>query len=198
MLISFVGCPCSGKTTTAASVFASLKTLGLPVEFIPEQARLYIAKKRFYQKLSPEEKLPLCNEDQVEIFMKQFYLEEVMTKVCGESMIIVTDSTPLNALLYMTPEKRQGAFVEGLIRDYKRQLSLTKSVLFHAMPTVGHNGFDPNRSHSEEQSKIIAADVDPLLKEFGFSAHVLSGSVEARRDTVLATSMQKYLSEDKC
>lgn len=198
MLVSFAGCPCSGKTTTAAAVFASLKTLGVPVEFIPEQARMYIAEKRYDVSMPLTEKLILTKEDQYKIFVKQMYLERVMTKVCGDNMIIVTDSTPLNALLYLTEEERQGEQFKYIVNVYWRQLMGMKSVLFHAMPTVGHNSFDPNRSHTEEQSKIIAERVYPILKLLGLEHKILEGSVEARRDIVLSTTMQKYLSEDRC
>lgn len=198
MLVSFAGCPCSGKTTTAASVFASLKTLGVPVEFIPEQARSYIAERRYDMDLSPEGKLELSDDDQLEIFLRQLNAQEIMLKVCGESMIVITDSTPLNALLYVSPETRGSHFFQDMIQNYREQLQNTRSLLFHAMPTSGHNHFDPNRSHSEEQSKVIAAEVHPLLTGLGFAHKVLDGSVEARRDTVLAATMQKYLSGDKC
>ena len=46
MYVNFIGAPCSGKTTSAAKLFAELKEMGLEVEFVSEYARLYIAKKR--------------------------------------------------------------------------------------------------------------------------------------------------------
>jgi len=46
MFVGFVGSPLSGKTTVAAKVFAKLKKAGMPVEFIPEQSRFYIAQAR--------------------------------------------------------------------------------------------------------------------------------------------------------
>jgi hypothetical protein len=160
MNVSFVGCPCSGKTTTAAMVFAYLKEAGLPVEFVPEYARQYIAQRRLEQGLSPQDQLKLTDQDQIAIMAKQADMEWTMSKVCGPNVVVVSDSSPLNALLYMRPEARKHSVVRLVLET--RVLPVTDLVCY-ASPIGGQSILDPNRVHDQQQSLLIDAIIPAVL-----------------------------------
>ncbi len=122
MLISFIGSPCSGKTTTAAMFFASLKDAGQLAEFVPEQARIYIAHKKqaeFQKHCDIENAKPekvyggiapwsypvtLTDQDQYEIMCQQRAADSLIYMTAGPGTTIVTDSSPINSLFYMSEE----------------------------------------------------------------------------------------------
>lgn len=162
MLFNFIGCPQSGKTTTAAMVFASMKETGIVAEFIPEQARYYIAKLRVQKNLLPEEKLILNDSNQIEIMKHQVEMDEILVKACGDRVIILSDSSPLNAMLYMSFTCRRSKEVQDLAL---RSLVITKTS-FWAHPIYRPYQQDPNRIHSEEESKSIDKRIPELVSEF--------------------------------
>jgi hypothetical protein len=100
MLIGFIGTPCSGKTTIAAKLFASMKEIGMKTELIVEQARTYIANKRFQEGISYKEKVILTNEDQLSIYKLQSALEFKMKNSCSPDTVIITDTCAFNAGIY--------------------------------------------------------------------------------------------------
>lgn len=165
MIIEFLGCPRSGKTTTAARVFANLKEAGFNCEYIPEQARFYIAQKRVNAGLKPEESLTLDDEDQKNILQKQVIAIHLMLASCGKDAIIVTDSSPYNSLLYMTPEGRSKEIVKNIIKSIKD----LPTIKFYSLPVEWLGGLDPNRIHNQEQSLKINEDIVttilPMLKD---------------------------------
>lgn len=164
MLFNFIGCPQSGKTTTAAMLFSSMKETGMIAEFCPEQARFYIAKLRVKLGLRPEEQLALKDIDQFKIMLAQVEADEILVKACGDKVVIISDSSPLNSMLYMSPEFRDNKDVKDLA---KRSLELT-SMSFHAYPIYKPYLQDPNRIHTEEQSKLIDLQIPALLANYPF------------------------------
>lgn len=170
MLFNFIGCPSSGKTTTAAMVFASLKDVGLIAEFLPEQARRYIAELRYHSYVTPKEKVVLTDEDQLIIMENQVNLDEVFHYACGPDVIIISDSSPLNALLYMNPELWEDPRVENLI---KRSLAIT-DISFYSLPVPKPNeGSDPNRVHTHEQSLEIDKRIPGMIQTIAPDLNVL-------------------------
>lgn len=155
MLVSFVGSPCSGKTTVAALLFAALKDSGVAAEFLPEQARLYIAEKRVATSLAPHDIVALSQIDQVTILLRQLQVEQTMLTACGPNVIIVTDSSPLNSLLYMSKETRDETAVKEAVQKHLRMAGLTFWVKTVTPPLE----LDPNRVHSLETS----LQLDPLV-----------------------------------
>ena len=164
MILSLLGSPRSGKTTVAARVFSNLKEASFGCEFIPEQARLYIAEKRVNNNLKPSDSLTLSDQDQVNIMAKQFLYQQLMLKACGDGAIIVTDSSPLNALLYMSEDSKNTNTVKELVA----QTLQLETLYFYCAPVEWLGGLDPNRIHSREQSLAIDSNIIttiyPLLK----------------------------------
>lgn len=180
MLIGFVGAPISGKTTTAARLFASLKDDGYAAEFIPEQARVRIATKRLTQ---PD--VPLDDTDQARIFKAQALLEDVFV-ASSPSSLVVADATAFLALLYMTP---------GLRLTYldlaKKSVGLF-DILFRCRPVHAGVVYDPNRMHSFEQSVKLDALLDEILVTVGSPKVIeLVGDTRARANHAMTVVMER-------
>lgn len=166
MIINILGCPRSGKTTSAAKLFTNLKENGFKSEFIPEQARFYIAQKRVHLNLKPTDNLTLTDNDQFEILLRQLETENLMLKACGEDAIIVSDSSPFNALLYMSDAYRAE---DQRLSILKNEELIKDRLFFYATPVPWLGGTDPNRIHSKQQSLDIDIKIPtiifPYLKE---------------------------------
>lgn len=137
MLVGFVGAPSSGKTSLAAEVFVTLKKSGLSAEFIAEFARLHIARKR-----RPGQELTLTESDQLHIFDQQHLLEKTMN---NSSTIVITDSSPLNTLLYLPIDLSPTAFVSHPLFAVTLEALSKYSLLVHSSKVFGNGGHDPNR-----------------------------------------------------
>lgn len=164
MIVSFLGCPASGKTTLAAMLFAEAKTRGITnTDLLTEQARLYIAEKR--DRLADigldHRPFTLSEEDQVNILADQVRYEEAMHRSLPEGLV-VTDTAPFNSLLYMPPEVRESLEVSCLV---ERALALPRLV-FYCTPLPHVNGEDPNRIHDQDQSMAIDALMPEVLTHY--------------------------------
>lgn len=165
MIVNFVGSPCSGKTTTAAQIFALLKEEGLGVEFVAERARLHIAKERYARGLKPSEPITLCSHDQFDIMINQFTDERVLQQVCGPDMTVLSDSSCLNALLYMGDDyKASNDSTIQMVLESVRQLV---SVIYYCLPVPRKFALlDPNRIHDEGESLAIDAKIPAMLEKY--------------------------------
>jgi hypothetical protein len=163
MLIGFLGAPISGKTTTAALLFASLKDDGYVAEFLPEQARAYIAFKRYKESQpgAPEAR-PLDDRDQYEILRRQRNMELVFSTSSTQS-IVITDCAAFLALLYMTPE---GRVKEDVVCGARRSASAF-DLFFRCHPVKPGDLYDPNRVHSFEQSQALDTQLEEVMKLAG-------------------------------
>jgi len=159
MLINFIGSPSSGKTTTAAMLFASLKEAGVLCELSGEQARLYIARKKLQLALTPEQFPPLDDSDQFAIMRQQLEVDETFVTSCGPKVLVISDSSPINSLLYMSSARRTAAEVQEYVA---RSLSIT-SATFLAAPISRVWSVDPNRVHSQEQSQAVQRQIPELI-----------------------------------
>lgn len=190
MLVSILGSPCSGKTTTAGMVFADLKKSHIPCEFILEQARIFIASARVQQGLSPTDPLQLSDEDQLKIMKAQIRAEETMRAACGKDVVVVTDSSPLNTLFYMSDELVKSQEVQDLV---KRTLT-NVDMVFYACPLEDFAAFDPNRIHSAEASRRVDESIKSFIREQDLKiSGVLAGSPEARAGTVSRFVLERIL-----
>lgn len=187
MLVSFLGSPVSGKTTIAAKVFAELKQAGQPnVEFVAEQARIYIAKKKV-----KSDEVILTNEDQVRILFNQLDLEKLMVQATGDDGVVVSDSSALNALWYMDEKARLNFYQSPLFPEifdfYKSQL------LFLANPLhILGVGPDALRIHTLTQSRQIHDLILKILEsELGLVVKKLNGPVDVRVNDVVRAIYQK-------
>jgi nicotinamide riboside kinase len=179
MNVAFIGCPCSGKTTTAAMVFARLKEAGVPAEILPEYARLYIAQKRCLH----GDPVKLTDTDQYNIMSQQTQWETMMAKVCGSDVITVEDTWSLAAMLYMSEEKKHSQEV----RDLVDLILPAVRTVFYVDPVDQQFILDPNRVHDEAQSKAVDKLIPGILREFAPNVPVvrLSGTAEMRTSLAL-------------
>lgn len=188
MLVGFIGSPCSGKTTTAAKLFAELKDTGMPAEFITEKARSYIAKKKFSLRQQQQEHLfSLTDDDQVEIANSQYIGEMTMNQ---KNLIVVTDSCVLNSLLYMTPSMRERADLRGFMETAVAKYD----VVFICSPVPRPGGEDPNRVHDEAASMHIHQQIDALLTPFlsGTEVHTLTGPSHQRAQAAFSAVLNRF------
>jgi hypothetical protein len=187
MLIAFVGTPCSGKTTTAARVFADLKDAGYPAEFLPETARLYIAERRMVKCDST----PLADCDQDIIFTRQSEMEELLYLSSPES-IIVADSAAVNALLYMTEARRASAM---LTASEARMAAARYTLVFRCHPVQAGTMYDPNRVHSFAESQELDGLVDPLLTGLELKYISLFGPQQMRSRRAYGAILEAIVNE---
>lgn len=158
MKVAFIGSPCSGKTTTAAMVFASLKEIGIGCEFIAEEARRYITNKRFN---SPQEPFKLDDEDQLKIMNSQIHIEHMYKTVCDQSTIIVCDSSPFNSLFYMSPDGRENAITQKLVE----KATFNSDLVFYAPPVEVTDVIDTNRVHDRQASLKVDESIPKIMQE---------------------------------
>jgi len=194
MLINFVGAPGSGKTTVAAKVFANLKDNGHVAEFVPEEARYHIARLRKIGRLTWNENHPkfipfngdLLLTDQQEIAVNQSAREDVFAydalKIINKTFVI-SDSSPLNAMLYVNPDERKDVY------DFILKVTPTwkPDIIFYCPLFPKEKVYDPNRVHDYKQ----ALEVDGLLPDlvWGYLPDVplvaLEGTSDERAQQVL-------------
>lgn len=154
MLVGFVGIPSSGKTTQAAETFVRLKKMGVITEFVTEVARQYIAAKR--QGIGEGAQLVLTDEDQGAIFKRQADLESLMK---DPRSITISDSSPLNSLIYMSHAKRGETFDSG---DPLRVLdSYDLLVICNDRPSLSED--DPNRIHGPEVRQQLSQELADVI-----------------------------------
>jgi thymidylate kinase len=164
MIINLIGSPASGKTTTAAMVFARIKEQNIPAEFIVEQARVFIAQKRNALGLKPEDKLILTDDDQLAIIKSQIALERTMIQACGPSVVVISDSSALNSLLYMSQELLNTSQVNELIKGITDNYALAgKSLVFWTSLLKVPSGLDPNRVHDQDMIDKIHYKIPRIL-----------------------------------
>ncbi|WNM70307.1 hypothetical protein [Myxococcus phage Mx1] len=190
MLVGFVGAPCSGKTTTAARLFAELKEMGIPAEYVAERARSYIARakasKRSRGDVAP---LVLCDEDQKKIATGQFVDESVMH---DPKVVLVTDSCVLNSLLYMTEGCRTDPEVNSLMRAAAARYDL----LFWCGPVARPEGDDPNRVHGEAECVAIHDQIETVIQPMlGKPMFVLAGSPRHRFTDAMHAVLDAFTGE---
>lgn len=142
--------------------FAKLKELGMTCEFITEQARLYIANKRWVNGLKPEAKLELSDDDQVDIMLNQLDIETIVHHAVGDDVIVISDSSPLNSLLYMSEARRS----KEAKKDYIEEMIEKTDVIFYCAPILGFSSFDPNRVHDEKFSLEIDSQIPTVMTQY--------------------------------
>jgi nicotinamide riboside kinase len=186
MLIGFLGAPCSGKTTVAAKMFAELKDSGLPTEFVCERARLYIAKARIWAE-QRQQAFTLSDTDQLAIARSQFADEVAMNQ---NGIIVVSDSSALNSLLYMSPEFRQTPEVHALMQAAAAQYDY----LFVCGPVPRPICLDPNRVHDEAQSLELHNSLPEITKAYVEQSKIqtLVGPAHVRLHQALSLTLDRY------
>ncbi|MDE2425734.1 MAG: AAA family ATPase [Elusimicrobia bacterium] len=169
MFIEFIGVPASGKSTIAAKIFSKLKEENHHCEFILEYARHYIARKKYDNE---GKDIILTNEDQLKIFVKQFYLQKVMLGSCP---LVITDSSIFNTLLYKD-KNYQDSYFRSKIEEHE------VDIVFFCYPVKRNNVKDTNRVHSEQFSIDLHKKSLDILKSYTDIDNFihLDGDVETR------------------
>lgn len=197
MNVRFLGCPSSGKTTVATYAFAKLKELNLPVEFIPEAARLYIAWKRVNGGLQPTDKLELSDHDQFSILDQQARMEKIMSKACGKDVIIISDAWSLSSVLYLSEKIRQNPAgvkqLKAILGEH--EVPQPNDLVFYCAPVPRPTALDPNRVHDEDQALAIDKLIPEVLKEYAPNVKVINlepSTPEIRATKVLASIFEHF------
>jgi len=177
LLIEFVGSPGTGKTTIASLVFAALKEESVNAEFVVEEARKYIAEKKY---IAHKGFKGLSDLDQLEIMHRQILIEKYMLSSISQG-IVVSDSSPLNGMLYLNSQGDTGWDPVNI----KEFLGSYKPLVFWCHSTSGFLEPDSNRIHSAAQIEAVALRVPQVLRSFGVEAIELTGNVVGRKNTVL-------------
>jgi predicted ATPase len=152
MLVRFIGAPISGKTTVAAQVFSQLKLSGQPnVEFVVEQARLFIAERKFQKQAD----LPLTDEDQMSILRRQLRTEEIMHNSVGREGVVLTDSSIFNSFWYMSHTFMNHALNDVEIFHHLETYKDPHNLLFLCAPLPVMVQADKNRLHSPKESRLV-------------------------------------------
>ena len=146
MRINLYGGPGSGKSTCAASVFAKLKMLGVPVELVAEYIKLWAYEKRKVESF-----------DQVYIFAKQQRREDRLLR--AKVQVIVSDSPLYLQCMYAKRFNAPGwEELINLARKFEEKYSSINLLLKR------HNGrYDTGGRY---QSKDEALQVDTEIREF--------------------------------
>lgn len=133
--------------------------MGFPAEWIPERARTYIATLRASRKLTPQELLKLNDEDTLTIMREQFSMEQTMLEATGNKVALIADGSTLNSLVYLSTEARTKDFVQRAALEAAKKYD----VVFYCPPVRSIAGFDPNRIHTLEESKVLDQKIREML-----------------------------------
>ena len=194
MLIGFVVAPCSGKSTIASHMFSNFKRDGIPSEIIVEQARQYIAKIRYDKGLPSGSPVNLTDEDQYKIAKQQIEFERVMKHSCGDNTVIVSDSSAINAFIYMSMNAKEALQEQffAVLPEY--------DLLFFCNPIdIGDNFTsvkgDANRVHDAEAIRVAQSEAERLLqkiKDSGLTTIIqLNGDLDYRVKEASHMTLQK-------
>jgi len=103
LVVNFLGGPCCGKSTTAASVFAELKWKGIEAELVTE-----------YAKDKVWEEATKILDNQLYIFAKQ---EQRVNRLNNKVDVILTDSSIVLTLAYAKSEIHKGNLFKDLVLE---------------------------------------------------------------------------------
>ena len=156
-VISLYAGPCSGKSTSAAYLYAKLKSQGKKVEMVREYIKDWVWEGR----------VP-STYDQFYILGKQIRRE---SSLLGKVDILITDSPVWLCGYYSTelapPLIKHG--VEACIQGYYQQVKTDGHKHVHVWVNRP-NSFDAEgRWHTEDQSKEIDVKLRPFLNQRGIS-----------------------------
>jgi thymidylate kinase len=199
VFVSFLGSPCSGKTTTSAMVYALLKEQGVSIEFINEQARSYITTLRYQRQKRFGAKISLSLEDQIEIMHRQLQAEKEVLYCTEPDVVVLTDSSVFNALIYMTPEEHKDQRVTATVSEAQKIFASNKSFVYRASPVLTAVGHDAIRAHNQQESAVAESRLDAVVAEYltpiGVVPSLLSGPPKRRQDEVYGNLLSELVKD---
>jgi hypothetical protein len=148
------GGPCSGKSTSAALVFAHMKLAGLKVELVTEYAK-DLTYSGHFKTLG----------DQINVFANQ---HTRLNRLVGHVDYIVTDAPLLNSLIYGEEQSRH--FRELVFEKFNEY----DNVNFFINRVKPYAQF--GRTQSETESDILSTQIKAMLNEYNQTFVELDGN----------------------
>lgn len=170
LLINLYGGPGTGKSTTAAHVFAELKWRGVSSELVTEYAKDLTWQESFK-----------VRENQLYIFGKQ---QQRLTRLKDKVKIIVTDSPLLMGLHYGADNTS----------DLFKQLVIEENSKFESLDffLVRKKAYDSNgRTQTETEARDIDVSVRKILHDLNVPYIELPGEKESV-STIVELALHKY------
>lgn len=167
-VISFYGGPGTGKSTSAAAVFAALKMAGVNCEYIQEYA-----KDRAWEFGDKHTGVPKVFKAQEYLFGKQHF----RMRRCAEDVdVIVTDSPLLLGLVYM-PEDFPLPSLRTVIREAYCMYENLDVFL------VREKAYNPlGRFQTEDEAKGLDTEIRDMLIANDVKFETVPGGVNVVRD----------------
>jgi len=176
LLVNFIGAPASGKTTVAALTFGALKEASVPCELLTEVARKHIVGLKYVNRWSnPPWNGILTDRDQNDIYIGELYQTERYVTVCSPETVIISDSSPINAIIY----NRRLSSDKIIINDW---LAYCNPLFFYSTPVPNNlDTLDSNRVHSIEQIHNADREIPGIIEELGLEVITLNGNSNQRQ-----------------
>jgi hypothetical protein len=92
--------------------------------------------------------------------------ERTLLQASGSDVYVITDTSPLNTLLYMPPDLRETPEVQGLVKAALELEEVYDGVSFYCLPVPEEQGHDPNRIHDAKQSAAINAIIPEVMTAY--------------------------------
>ena len=177
--ISFIGGPCTGKTTLALETVAHLRKKGVNAVYVYEYAREFILR----HKTTP------TAEQQIEICKHQIELEDLYAQ---GAKILIAEIPVFIGLIYSLHHRGIPCHQTEAVSDIFNRLNLSLSLrdfirqYDHLFLLHGNLNFqkDPGRAHGQKESKIIHQNIVGFLDHHQIPYHELSGQGDERLQAI--------------
>lgn len=160
-VINLFGGPGTGKSTTAADLFALMKWNNKSVELINEYAKEITWEQRYK-----------IFEDQLYITAKQ---NRKLHRIKDQVDWAITDSPLLLSMVYSTPDYLPKTFRSMIYELYDTydniNIFLQREKPYHQV----------GRNQNEEEARELDVRIKELLEEGGYNYHVIPANVDARQ-----------------
>lgn len=144
IVVNLLGCPGSGKTTTAAAVFAELKKAGMECELVTEFAKDLVWEER-----------KETFKDELYIFAKQ---NHKLFRVNGKVDIIITDRPLILTYSYSQNDPTLRALCVQRFKSYNNLNFFLNRVVKY--DPVGRNETEEEAIEMEKQTKTYLKELD--------------------------------------
>lgn len=159
-VVNLFGGPGTGKSTTAADLFALMKWSNKSVELVNEYAKEIVWEQRYK-----------IFEDQLYVTAKQ---NRKLHRVKDQVEWAITDSPLLLSMVYSKPDYLPKTFRSMIYELYDTydniNIFLEREKPYHQV----------GRNQSEEEARELDVQIKELLEEGGYNYHVIPANADAR------------------